>query len=485
MLDRRFLLALAIAPVLGALAPLACGSGGSAGTATSDDGGGANREAGTPIGEGGAVVGNPGDAATPIGSCAAANAACTVATDCCSGACVSGTCSAAQCTSIGDACPTAGNACCTGNCTAGKCASITASPTCTTAGNTCAASTSCCSGLCTNGTCNIASSFCIQPNDICFDAAGCCTGSCQSPNASPVSATNPGTCGPVPQSGGVNCTGVDGTLCNPSDVGCAGGCCSALCAPYGPAGVAICQQAQGCHVEGDLCRVDGDCCGGESPDAGVLGGGLVVCSTSVNGGTIGVCMTPTAKNGGGSTCVPEGDVCHYNTPPYACAVSAKRSDCCGPQKPPFLACQLDKLGVPRCLAYGLDDGGACRQAGNACATAGDCCDGAPCVPNAQGDLVCASMSCIPTSGACTSSADCCAGITCVVPVAALAGTCVAASPPTGSTTDGGTGAGDGGSSAGGDSGAGLGCASLGQSCASLGCCTDLTCSGGQCSLPPK
>jgi hypothetical protein len=289
-----------------------------------------------------------------------------------------------------------------------------------------------------------------------------------------VSATNPGTCGPPPSSGGVNCTGVDGTLCNPADIGCSGGCCSALCAPYGPTGIAICQQAQGCHVEGDLCRVNSDCCGGESLDAGLLGGELIVCSTSVNGGTLGVCMTPTGGNGGGNACVPEGDVCHYNGPGYACSVSAKRSDCCGPQKPPYLACQLDKLGVPRCLAYALDDGGACRQTGNTCGTAADCCDGVPCVPNPQGQLVCASTSCIPTSGTCTSSADCCAGITCIVPVGALQGTCTPVSPPSG----------DGGSSSGSsDSGVGLGCASLGQSCASLGCCIDLQCNGGTCVLP--
>jgi hypothetical protein len=466
-----------------ASAPLACGgsSGVVHGTSTTEGGTPTENEGGTLASEDGSVgliPGSPDDAATPLGACGAAGAACAVSTDCCTGSCVSGTCGAAQCVTIGAACPASGNSCCTETCTAGKCAPIAPNPSCTTAGNACTANANCCSGLCTGGTCNVASSFCTQPNDICFTAASCCTGVCNSPNANPVSPTNPGTCGGPPTSGGVNCTGVDGTLCNPADVGCAGGCCSALCAPYGPTGVAICQQAQGCHVEGDLCRVNADCCGGESPDAGVLGGGLVVCSTTVNGGTIGVCMTPTGGNGGGNACVPEGDVCHYNTPPYACSVSSKRSDCCGPQSPPFLACKLDKLGVPRCLAYAADDGGACRQVGNTCATSGDCCDGVPCVPNSLGQLVCTASACVPVTGTCTSSADCCAGETCVIPVGALSGTCGAVTPPPG---DGGSGS----SSGGGDAGGGLGCASLGQSCAALGCCAGLLCSGEGCTIAPK
>ncbi|HEY2514523.1 MAG TPA: hypothetical protein VGI39_26850 [Polyangiaceae bacterium] len=514
--ERRVVAALFLAPLLAlAAVPLACGGsqGAGGGLTSGDAGGSATGEGGSAGDDGGGGGGGGGggqncsangvactagsdccsslclggQCAASISACGAPGTTCAVSTDCCNGACVNGTCGATQCVSIGDTCPTAGNACCTGTCTNGKCATITPSPTCTTAGNTCKANADCCSGLCTNGTCDIASSFCVQTNDICYHDADCCTGVCASPNANAVSATNPGTCGAPPKSGGVNCTGVDGTLCNPADVGCSGGCCSALCAPFGPTGVAICQQAQGCHVEGDLCRVNGDCCGGESPDAGILGGGLVVCSTSVNGGSIGVCMTPNGSNGGGSVCVPEGDVCHYNGPGYNCSVSAKRSDCCGDQNPKFLACQLDKLGVPRCLAYGLDDGGACREPGSTCATAADCCNGNPCVPNATGQLTCASSACIPSSGACTSSADCCAGITCVVPVGAQKGTCAPVPPPPPPPgTDAGSGTPDAGGGPGGvDAGGGLGCASLGQSCASLGCCTGLSCSNGSCLIQPK
>jgi hypothetical protein len=516
-----------------ATAPLACGSamlsgnlgtqgdggtasdGGSAGTSP-DGSGGTNGDGGA-----GATCGASGGACTQsseccsnlclgnvcvasIGACGSSGASCTVGTDCCTGACVNGACGAAQCVSLGDPCPASGNACCTDTCVAGKCAPIggggagdggAGGAGCTTAGNTCAANGDCCSGLCSNGVCNIASSYCTQMGDICFHAADCCGGVCNSPNSSAVSPTNPGTCGAPPSVGGVNCSGVDGTLCDPTQVGCAAGCCSHLCAPFGPTGITICQQAQGCHVEGDLCRQNADCCGGEPADAGILGAGLVVCTIPA-GSTIGYCTTPTGSNGGGSVCVPEGDVCHYTSGTgdggYTCSSSSARSDCCGDQRPKFLACQLDKLGVPRCLAYGLSDAGTdgCRQVGATCATAADCCNGQPCVPDPSGQLVCAQSACIPSAGPCTSTADCCAGITCVIAPGAQGGTCAPLTPPPPPPpppSDGGSGstpdAGNGGGTP--DSGGGLGCAEIGQSCTTLPCCAGLQCMNGSCNIPLK
>jgi hypothetical protein len=511
MLERGWLAGLARLPVVAIAAfsaSLACGSSGMLG-AVGDGGLGGDGTVGS-LPDGGSVSGdgsasNCGSSGSvcaqsseccsnlclgnvcvsSIGACGSSGASCAVGTDCCTGACVNGSCSAAQCVSLGDPCPTTGNACCTDTCVGGKCAPIGGggggdggTAACTTAGNTCASNAQCCSGLCSSGTCNIASSYCTQQGDICFHAADCCGGVCNSPNASAVSPTNPGTCGVPPSVGGVNCSGVDGTLCDPLQVGCAAGCCSHLCAPFGPTGITICQQAQGCHVEGDLCRQNADCCGGESADAGILGAGLVVC-TIPPGSTLGYCTTPTSSNGGGSVCVPEGDVCHYTSGTgdagYPCSSSSARSDCCGDQRPKFLACQLDKLGVPRCLAYGLSDGGtdACRQTGATCATAADCCNGQPCVPDSTGQLVCATSACIPSAGPCTSTADCCAGISCVVAPGATAGTCSPIPPPPGSSDAG---------SSGGGSDAGLGCAQIGQSCATLGCCAGLSCSGGSCNI---
>lgn len=245
----------------------------------------------------------------------------------------------------------------------------------------------------------------------------------------------------------------------------------------------------------DLFRQDSDCCGGEPLDSGILGAGKVTCDIAA-GSTLGYCSIP-GNGGNGGVCVPEGDTCHYTAGTgdggYACASSSIRADYCGPQTPKFLACQLDRLGIPRCLAYGLADSGTgeCREPGSSCATAADCCNGSPCVPNAGGMLECASTSCIPSSGPCTSTADCCAGITCVIAAGALSGTCTPLTPPpppdaghadsgTSHSDPGGTGHDGGGS--GHDAGGGAGCAQIGQSCASLGCCADLCCSGGVCEI---
>ena len=424
-----------------------------------------------------------GTCGSSIARCAPATAACVGNTDCCSGACVAGRCGSTQCLTIGATCPVAGNACCTGNCSGGTCKAIAANPTCTTADNVCATNTECCSGLCSGGRCALGSSYCAQKNDVCYHANDCCGGLCSAPNGQPVTGTNPGLCG-QPSSGGVNCTGVDGSLC---PGGNCGSCCSRLCAPYGPTGVHICQPAQGCRVEGDLCRKSADCCG--AAGSGVLGDGAVVCSNTVNGGDVGVCMTPGPTTAGG-TCDPEGDVCHYNSPDYTCSISSARSDCCGPQTPKFLACVLDPFGVPRCNAYtGVpgDGGVGCVASGNSCATATDCCGGNPCVPDASGKLTCSPGSCQSSNQSCTTNADCCAGLPCVASPGSIQGTCtpiLPPPPPPPPPSDGGAGTADGG--VGVDSGVapdggGFSCALYGQGCSALPCCAGTQCISGKCS----
>jgi hypothetical protein len=257
--------------------------------------------------------------------------------------------------------------------------------------------------------------------------------------------------------------------------------------PFGPTGVLICQPAQGCRVEGDLCQKNSDCCGGESADAGLPGASLVVCTIAA-GAKIGVCSTPSAGNGGGNTCRPPGEVCHYNGPGYNCSVSASSADCCDIDGHPNKAlCQLDKLGVPRCLVFGgggdagADAGNACRPSGQTCATASDCCNAMPCVPGPSGQLTCATTACIPAAGPCTSNADCCAGITCVIPVGSPSGTC--APPPSPPAPDAGTSGGDAGGTTTPEGGTtGGSCGEYGQSCTSLPCCAGLTCIGGACNI---
>ena len=452
-------------------------------------------------------------------TCAPATAPCIVNTDCCSTACVAGHCGAAQCLSNGATCPVQGNVCCTGNCNGGKCAPVSTSTGCESLGNACTADSQCCAGLCKGGVCAL-SSFCLQTGDICYHANDCCGGICTAPNNQAVTASNPGVCS-QPKSGSVNCTAVDGTICPGG--GC-GQCCSRLCAPYGPTGVNICQPARGCRVEGDLCRQNSDCCG--ATGSGVLGDGAVICSTSNNGGAIGVCLTPGPTAAGG-TCVPEGDVCHYNQSNYTCSISSARADCCGDQRPRYTACVLDPFGVPRCNAYtGVngDAGVGCIASGNDCATATECCGGRPCVPSASGQLQCSANVCQSAGQSCTVNADCCPGLPCIAPPGSVQGTCSAIMPPPnppptptpdagsgndgGSSTDSGTGD-DGGSSTdsgtgadtgtggdagngGGDSGSGGGtdsgispdggyvCALYGQAC-TLPCCAGTQCISGICS----
>jgi hypothetical protein len=198
---------------------------------------------------------------------------------------------------------------------------------------------------------------------------------------------------------------MDGTVCN----GC-GDCCSRLCAPYGPYAVKVCQPANGCHVDGDLCTKTEDCCG--AAGTGLPGAGNVVCEIQP-GLTVGVCRNPTGLN-------PECDICHYKN--YACSISSARNDCASAPGNTGV-CKLDALGVPRCFG-----GGACASSGAACACDFDCCDGGHCVPGANGGLVC-QAGCSNTAGACTIDADCCSGLHCYVQLGSTTGSCGGPPPP--------------------------------------------------------
>ena len=179
--------------------------------------------------------------------------------------------------------------------------------TCKTGGNACGGNAECCSKLCQNGTCFLGVSFCIQNGDACAHPADCCGGTCNIAAGGTL-----GTCS-APTGGATFCNGgIDGTLCG----GC-NDCCSRLCAPYGPTGVKVCQRANGCHIDGDLCRKDSDCCGGKGSMA--PGDGNVTCEIPA-GSAVGICRNPTG-------CNPEGNVCHYKD--YSCSISSARNDCCG------------------------------------------------------------------------------------------------------------------------------------------------------------
>jgi hypothetical protein len=324
--------------------------------------------------------------------CSMGGSSCSANTDCCTVSCVNNQCSDAQCTGDGQKCSSDGQ-CCGGKCDNGSCAALSA--TCKTDGNACTAAGDCCSKYCDpNGHCGVGS-FCIQDGDACAHDTDCCGGICN---------PGPGTLGTCthPQGGATNCSGgVDGTVC----AGC-GDCCSRLCAPYHATGVMVCQPAEGCRIDGDLCKQDSDCCG--APGSGLPGDGNVHCIKQMPTDPVGICRNPTG-------CNPEGDICHYMN--YStCGISSERNDCCGCISTKD-CCQLDALGIPRCNSLS-----ACVPTNGVCSNSLDCCNGVPCVPDMNGVLHCGA-GCSQTGNSCTSDADCCSGGTCVFPPGSTQGTC--------------------------------------------------------------
>lgn len=354
------------------------------------------------------------------GACGTAGAQCTNAGECCTLNCgVGGQCDATQCVSDGQPCSAGGTPCCSTQCVNGSCQAL--NTTCKTAGNTCGGDGECCSKKCIGGKCAAPSSvsYCTQPGDICFHDNDCCGGVCTI-----AMGATAGTCATLPTS----CV-IDGLVCN----GC-NTCCSSFCAPFGGTGVKICQPASGCHVTGDLCHVNSDCCGGDPTQIGTIpGGGLVKCVPVPGFPQIGACSNPVSSNcpmgqNCGNSCVPEGDICHFKGN-GGCSSNSTRNDCCAAPGNSGV-CKLDSLGVPRC--YGL---GMCVMPGGACASSADCCMNAPCVPDATGHLHCGAM-CVMANGTCTTTADCCTGLQCVVPPGSLQGTCTTPTNPN-PTPDGG------------------------------------------------
>jgi hypothetical protein len=468
---------------MGALAAFQTGcGGGTAGLEDHDGGRSADATAEADLqadGTGGVASRGPLDAGlTPgvfaeggAGSCLSFGAGCAAGSDCCGGACNSGVCSYPACVSDHEACTANGN-CCSQSCVGGTCAAL--NQACKTLGNQCASGGECCSKLCSNGTCQ-PSSFCGQAGDGCATGTDCCTGAC-----TVAAGATLGTCDANPPSGPANCGAVDGELCGGTapDGGivrnaaglpaCGGPCCSRACAPWGPTGALVCQPASGCHVVGDLCTADGDCCG----SAGLPGGsGKPVTCVITAPSRVGICRNPMG-------CKPDGDVCKLKT--MSCNSSC---DCCSGNCETKDTCKQDNVGVPRCAAA------QCVAAGGACASSANCCNGAPCVPNAASGgappFVCSGTSCIASCGPCTNNADCCPGSSCIAPAGHVGGICGPCAPSGG---DAGSGPGDdggAGSDAGAsDSGAGPTCALYGQVCTSASqCCNGVPCDG-RCEFPP-
>jgi hypothetical protein len=319
-------------------------------------------------------------------ACKAAGDSCAVAGDCCNLNCVGGTCSAQQCVSDGQPCTAGGSTCCSGPsaCQGGTCMQL--GNGCHTAGNACTVDMDCCSGKCDGGTKTCAApstiSFCGQINDVCYKDADCCTSVCQ------IGGTGAGTCQPLPGAAclvdGLVCTG-----CNATNSTSVSKCCSTYCGQYSTAGSTICQPAGGCRIQGDLCKVDSDCCGGASATMCTLpGDGEVKCNIFDATRKIGTCGAPQGSTCTSGTCIPEGDVCHCQlvdkkgicwdsatacdgggagpctSLPSGCSVSGVAANCCGKTGANKMTCRIDAVGVPRCYTIS-----ACVAAGGTCSTA--------------------------------------------------------------------------------------------------------------------
>jgi hypothetical protein len=422
--------------------------------------------------------------------CQGAGGPCATAGDCCNLNCVGSTCGATQCISDGQSCSAGGAACCSGPnaCQNGTCAQLGTG--CHTAGNACAANADCCSGTCdmTSKLCAAPSSisFCTQVGDVCYKDADCCTSICM------IGSTGAGTCQPLPAGAG-SCL-VDGTTCtgcNSMNSTNVSKCCSTYCGAYGSSGSTVCQPAGGCRIQGDLCRHDADCCGGNTGNMCPLpGDGEVKCVIFDQMRGLGTCSMPngpscnSASNG---TCIPEGDVCHCQLVdsngicwdscpggqtckplPSGCSVSGVNANCCSNPGANKMTCRVDAVGVPRCFTVGT-----CVAAGMACATSADCCNGNVCIPDSTGKFVCGMATCVPTGGKCSATSDCCpgSGNVCIIPSGQTAGVCGNPTPPP--PPDGGTTNPDM---------AGSTCSAAGQQCsASQPCCANAgLCSGGVC-----
>jgi hypothetical protein len=381
--------------------------------------------------------------------CKAPGAACATAGDCCNLSCSGGVCGT-HCVSDGDSCTAGGDPCCSGPnaCQSGKCTQLGTG--CHTAGNSCTVNGDCCAGTCdmTKKTCAPPSSisFCTQVGDICYQDSDCCTSVCQ------VGATGAGTCQPLP---GSTCA-VDGTICtacNAQNATTVDKCCSTYCGKYGTSGSTVCQPAGGCRIQGDLCKHDSDCCGGNKGMCSLPGDGEVTCTIFDAARGLGTCSSPQASSCTSGTCIPEGDVCHCQlvdskgicwdscpggqtckSLPSGCSVSGVNANCCGNPGANKMTCRVDAVGVPRCYTVS-----ACVPVGGHCATSSDCCNGNVCIPDGTGNFVCGMITCVPTGGKCTATSDCCpgSGDVCIIPAGQTAGVCGNLMPSPSPGVDGG------------------------------------------------
>jgi hypothetical protein len=316
--------------------------------------------------------------------------------------------------------------------------------TCKVIGQGCAADPECCSTNCQSGVCSKAY-YCQATGDICRANDECCGHVCSANNDGGV-----GRCIEVTGGGGGGCT-QEGNPCSGGST-----CCSRICFDPG-SGANVCLPAEGCRLTGTWCPDTQSCCGG---------------GTNPNGSVM--CTEGRCDNG--QSCNPVGNICGAPVLPDGGKINASEN-CCNSFASGKDVCKLDSSGIPRCFGGGsascptgyTGDAGCCIAAGDQCQFKDQCCGGAPCVPGADGGLVCTVASCTPVGTTCTATSECCAGTEC----RATTETSKACQPilrPDAGTSDAGT------------PDAGL-CQSNGTACTSAAQCCSQRCLSGTCQAP--
>ncbi|MBI3184293.1 MAG: hypothetical protein HYZ28_19340 [Myxococcales bacterium] len=379
---------------------------------------------------------------------------CASSSDCCTGLCASGSCSAQRCQDVGAICSSDGE-CCTLTCT-GTCTSIPGQGGCKVLGQACLAGSECCSTNCKGGYCTPAYA-CRANGDLCTKSSDCCGNACS------VNDGGAGYCLVVTGGGGGGCL-QDGNPCGSGGTNC----CSRTCTDLG-AGAPVCLPASGCRLTGNFCLATSQCCGGApNPNQSVT------------------CDPVTSRCDNGTSCNGVGNICGATLSlPDGGSVNINASqNCCDGKK---AVCKLDSSGIPRCFGgcpndtcdpqcptgyTGIEP--CCIAVGGSCQFRDQCCGRSPCLPDPDGGagFICIPPpKCLPLGGSCVMGADggqaCCPGTSCL-PALGGADACQLGGPPDAGSTDAG-----GTADAGGPVDAG--CKVNGEPCSSAPECCSLIC----------
>lgn len=404
---------------------------------------------------------------------------------CCDGQCQSGNCC--------DEDDCQDRACQRKTCTANRCEYAATNGASCDDGDPCTVEDTCqngtCSGratdcsaqadACNDGVCRAADGQCVKRpmnnGTACSDNDHCTTGdSCQNGECRPGAGVdcnslsddcNDGVCR---QSDGqcVKDPKDDGTPCGDGRE-CVNGSCEATCralnAACTPSGNQCCQDTpttcaalnpncygtgdsqnpRCCHLTGDTCSDDCECCAGRFCEEGACcshtGSACGTADDCCSDFTALDCVSGRCCVQDGFSCEEEGDCCAgFCGPNGECQACLNLRQSCDPEL--NQCCQTG--GQTICAqSFNFDDANCCRPLGGACGENSDCCDGVR--------TTCTNgRCCLGPDATCTASSECCPGFSCrgnvcrsdvcLEPGETCAATSIECCPEEGATCSGGT-----------------------------------------------